>query len=82
VESQIKLPMVTAYITATAEMSKDRKMDRTLLKKAGDVVRRILGTKEVGFYLMTEDAGEFLPYKCFRKGCLYVLPLKIPTRIH
>jgi hypothetical protein len=57
VKSQIQLPMITAYITATAEMTKDRGMDPTLLKKAGDVVYRILGTKEVAFYLMTEGAG-------------------------
>jgi len=58
IPTQIQWPMITGWIARSVEVTQDGKLDRRLLLKAGEIVQRVLGTKETTFYVMHEESGE------------------------
>ena len=56
--TQIQWPMMTGWIARSVEVTPDGKLDRMLLVKAGEIVQKVLGTKETAFYVIHEESGE------------------------
>ncbi|KAF8960307.1 hypothetical protein BDZ97DRAFT_1922220 [Flammula alnicola] len=58
---QINWPYLTGWIARTEGLPGNNNMpDRVMLKKAAEVVQRLAGDKELGFFLMREEADENL----------------------
>ncbi|KAF5379084.1 hypothetical protein D9615_005911 [Tricholomella constricta] len=53
IPTQIQWPMITGWIMRSGELSGGG-LDQGMLAKAGEVVQKIVGTKELAFYVITD----------------------------
>ncbi|TFK34445.1 hypothetical protein BDQ12DRAFT_738188 [Crucibulum laeve] len=63
ITTQVQWPFITASIARSMEITKDGKVEPGLLRVAAEVVKKVAGSKELGFYVVKEEGDESLILK-------------------